>query len=109
MIQDIASWGFILTGAFFLLVAGTGMIRMPDVFTRMHAAGIADTAGADLILTGLIIQSGFTLISAKLIIIIGFLMFTSPISTHSVARAALQGGLSPLLSEDPDGDSGKIS
>ena len=100
LILDLISWGFILSGGFFLIVSGIGILRMPDVFTRMHAAGIADTMGADLILTGLIFQAGLSLISAKLLVILVFLFLTSPVSTHAVARAALQGGLKPVLHDD---------
>jgi multicomponent Na+:H+ antiporter subunit G len=96
LILDLISWAFILPGAFFLIVSGVGMIRMPDVYTRMHAAGIADTMGADLILTGLIFQSGISLISLKIVLILGFLFLTSPVSTHAMARAALEGGVEPL-------------
>jgi len=109
LVVNIVSWVMMLSGVFFLLVAGIGLHRMPDVFTRMHAAGIADTGGADLILTGLILQSGFNLVSLKLVLILGFLMFTSPVATHAVARAALQGGLKPLLSGGEEGERGRIS
>jgi multicomponent Na+:H+ antiporter subunit G len=97
LVLDLISWGFILSGSFFLIVSGVGILRMPDVFTRLHAAGIADTMGADLILTGLLFQSGFSLVSAKIILILVFLFLTSPVSTHAVARAALQGGVKPIL------------
>ncbi len=109
LLVDLISWGFILSGVFFLIVSGIGILRMPDVFTRMHAAGIADTAGADLILLGLVLQSGFTLVSAKLLLILGFLMFTSPVATHAVARAALHGGVKPILSKGKEGERGTVS
>lgn len=99
LVLDLLSWAFLLAGAFFLLVSGIGILRMPDVFTRLHAAGITDTMGADLILTGLIIQAGFSLITVKLLLILVFLLLTSPVATHAVARAALQGGIKPVLSE----------
>ena len=70
---------------------------MPDVFTRQHAAGIADTMGADLILTGLIFQAGFSLVSLKLLLILLFLFLTSPVATHALSRAALEGGVKPIL------------
>ncbi len=97
LILDALSWAFIVSGAFFLIVSGIGILRMPDVYTRLHAAGIADTLGADLILTGLLFQSGLSLVSVKIILILLFLFLTSPVSTHAVARAALQGGVEPIL------------
>ena len=97
MVVDILSWACILSGAFFMLVAGIGIIRMPDVFTRGHAAGIKDTLGAALTLLGLMLQAGLTLVTVKLIFIWAFLWFTSPVSGHSVMRAALLGGVKPVL------------
>lgn len=97
----LVALGWLLTaaGAFFVVVAGVGLIRMPDVFTRMHAAGIADTAGAGLILVGLALVSGLTLVSAKLLIILAIILFTSPVSTHALAQAALHAGVEPLLAK----------
>ena len=103
LILDLVSWAFILPGAFFLIVSGIGILRMPAVYTRMHAAGIADTMGADLILTGLIFQAGLSLVSVKLLLILAFLMLTSPVSTHAMARSALQGGLKPVVHGEGEG------
>lgn len=103
LILDLLSWGFILSGSFFLIVSGVGLLRMPDVFTRQHAAGIADTAGADLILTGLLFQSGFSLVSAKILLILLFLFITSPVATHALSRAALQGGVKPIVHDREEG------
>ena len=58
LLVDIASWILLLGGGFFLLVGGIGVLRLPDIFTRMHAAGITDTLGAGLVLLGLIVQAG---------------------------------------------------
>ncbi|MBL27144.1 MAG: cation:proton antiporter [Rhodospirillaceae bacterium] len=95
VIQDIFGWAFLMGGAFFLLVGGIGVLRMPDFFTRMHAAGITDTMGAGLVLIGLMIESGFTLNTAKLLLMLFFLLFTSPVSSHATAHAALLAGLKP--------------
>jgi multicomponent Na+:H+ antiporter subunit G len=75
------------------------MHRFPDFFTRLHAAGIADTLCALLILLGLALQAGFTLVSLKLFLIFVFLFFTSPAATHALANAALHGGLKPKLAK----------
>ncbi len=92
---DVVSWALLLAGAGFCLVGGLGLMRLPDVYTRMHAAGITDTMGAGLIVLGLILQGGFTLVSVKLALIMLFIVFTSPTSTHALAQAALAGGLAP--------------
>lgn len=102
-LQEACSWFFLLSGSFFCVVGGIGLLRFPDFFTRLHAAGITDTLGAGLIIIGLMVYSGLTLVSAKLLVILGFLYITSPTSTHAVARAALSRGLKPWTKEE-DGD-----
>ena len=99
---DLVSWAFLLAGSFFAITGGIGVIRMPDVFTRLHAAGVTDTAGAGLILMGLMFQGGLTLVTGRLILILGFLWFSSPVSTYALARAALAGGEEPVWAEDLD-------
>lgn len=100
MLETIAtaiSWLLIGAGSFFVVVGATGIVRMPDIFTRMHAAGILDTVGAGLMLTGLMFAAGLSLVSVKLLIILATILFTSPVATHALAQAALHAGLEPLL------------
>ena len=93
---DIISWGLLIAGSFFLVTSGIGMVRaLPDVFARMHAASLADTLGADLIVLGLYFQAGTTLVTVKLVLVLLLLFFTSPTSTHALAKAALHSGLRP--------------
>ncbi len=91
----------IALGSFFYVVGAIGIYRMPDVFTRMHAAGISDTAGAGLLLTGMMLFAFSTGVSVfvivKLAIILGVILFTSPIATHALAQAALHAGVKPVL------------
>lgn len=87
----------ISAGVFFVLAGAIGVIRLPDFYSRMHAAGMTDTLGAELIILGLIIQSGFSQTSLKLILVAFFLFLTSPTASHAVASAAHQAGLKPLL------------
>ena len=75
-------------GVFFLLAGAVGLIRFPDFYTRMHAAGKCDTLGSLLVLTGLALHEGFDLASVKLIIVAVFIFVTSPTATHAIARAA---------------------
>ncbi len=101
-IIDILSWACLMAGCAFSLIGAIGILRLPDVFTRMHGAGIIDTLGAGLIVLGLILQAGFTLISVKLFLIIAFLFFTSPTSSHALAQAALQAGIRPFTRKEDD-------
>lgn len=89
------SWAFLLGGAIVCVIGSVGLIRFPDVYTRMHAAGVVDTGGASLILVGLMIQEGLTLVTAKLVIILFFLLFTSPTATYALAHSASSSGLQP--------------
>jgi multicomponent Na+:H+ antiporter subunit G len=97
---DIISWIAIVGGGVMCLIGGWGVVRLPDMYTRMHAASIIDTMGVGLILGGLMVQAGLTLITAKLFLILMFIFFTSPTATHALARAALNGGLKPDVKEE---------
>jgi multicomponent Na+:H+ antiporter subunit G len=98
VVADVITWICILAGGFCGLVSGIGMVRgLPDLFSRMHAAGISDTLAAGLILIGLTFQAGFTIVTIKLLMILVLILFTSPTSTHALAKAALHGGLKPVV------------
>ena len=92
MIADIASWVLIVIGSIGMVIGGIGVLRLPDVYTRMHAASITDTIGAGALLAGLMIQAGFTLVAVKLFFMLMFFFFTSPTSSFSLAHAALSSG-----------------
>ena len=100
IVIDILSWIFILAGSFFICVGMVGLVRMPDIFTRMHAASVSDTLGAGLLFVGFMLQAGFSLVTLKLIFILGFLFFTGPVITHALFQAALHAGIQPRLFED---------
>jgi multicomponent Na+:H+ antiporter subunit G len=102
VLLDTTSWAFLATGSFFVVVGAVGLVRMPDFYTRMHPAGVTDTLGIDLILMGLMLQSGFTLVTVKLLLIGAFLFFTSPTSTHAIANAAFVAGLKPRHAAIPE-------
>jgi multicomponent Na+:H+ antiporter subunit G len=98
---DMASWVLLVAGGLFCIVGGIGLHRMPDLYTRMHAASVTDTLGAGLVLLGLMLQAGWTLVMAKLVVIGLLIFFTSPAATHALARAALGRGLQPRLAKEP--------
>ena len=99
LVVEITGWIFLLLGSFFCVVGGLGLIRLPDFYSRMHGGGITDTLGAGFILIGLMIQSGFNLVTVKLIMIVFFLYLTSPTATHAIAKAAHTSGLKPWLKD----------
>lgn len=101
LLPDLVSALLLLAGAFCVAVGGLGVVRMPDFYTRIHAAGITDTLGSGLILAGLMVQGGFSHATVKLALILGFLLFTSPVSSHALAKAALSDDIKPLLEDGP--------
>lgn len=102
-LADIVSWVLIVLGSFFIIVGATGVLRMPDLFTRMHAASVIDTLGAGLLAGGFILQAGFTLVTAKLLFVLLLFFFTGPVAAHALAQAALHSGVEPQLDEDRRG------
>ncbi len=94
------SWAALLAGGFFCIVGGIGMLRMPDLYTRLHASSVTESIGAGLILLGLMLQAGFTLVSAKLLALGALIFIASPTSTHAIARVAMLRGLRPKLHAD---------
>jgi multicomponent Na+:H+ antiporter subunit G len=100
LVVDVASWVLILLGSFFTLVGAFGLLRMPDVFTRMHAASVAETLGVGLLIFGMILQAGLSLVTLKLLFLLALFVFTAPVVTHALAQACLHEGVAPILSED---------
>lgn len=100
---DVLSGIFLIAGGVFGVLGGIGLLRFPDFYTRLHAAGITDTLCAFLIIAGLLLQTGTAMVSLKLLLILLFMIFTSPTASHALARAALAAGQEPYRSEDrPD-------
>jgi len=88
---------FMIGGVFFVIAGAVGVLRLPDFYTRMHAAGMTDTLGAEMILLGLIVQAGLSQTSLKLVLIAFLLFLTSPTATHAVVGAAHHAKLKPKL------------
>ncbi len=95
VVLDTASWILLTLGGFFVLIGGIGALRMPDLYTRMHAASVTDSIAPMLVIAGLLLQSGFTLPSVKLLAILLFLLLTGPTASNALASAALLSGKKP--------------
>ena len=106
-ILDSLSWILLSVGGVFVFAGGLGALRMPDLYTRMHAASVTDSIGPILIISGIILQAGFTLASVKLIAILLFLLITGPTSSNALASAALLAGKSPDHAKPMEEDSGQ--
>lgn len=96
---DVISWIMLTAGGVFVFIGGLGALRMPNLYTRMHAASLTDTMAAVLILGGIMLQAGATLATIKLAAILLFLLFTSPTASNALANAAILSGQQP--EEDP--------
>lgn len=92
---DAVSWAMLSLGGLFVLIGGIGALRMPNFYTRMHAASLTDTIAAILILGGIMLQAGISLATIKLAAILLFLLFTSPTASNALASAAILSGLQP--------------
>ena len=98
---DLVSAILLACGCFFAVTGGVGVLRMPDFYTRLHPAGKTDTLAQMLIVAGLVVQAGLSLVSVKLVLISMFLLITSPTATHAVAKAAHLSGIKPWQPEKP--------
>ncbi len=106
ILLDILSWLLLTIGGIFVFIGGLGALRMPDLYTRMHAASVTDSIAPILIFVGIMLQSGLSLASVKLAAILLFLLLTGPTASNALASAALlsgykQGG--PAASEEDAG------
>ena len=97
---DIIAIIFISLGVFVLIVGTIGLLRLPDFYTRMHAIGKCDTLGLAMVLVGLALYEGLTLLSAKLLLIAVFLFIANATATHAITRAAIKAGMVPWTKKE---------
>jgi multicomponent Na+:H+ antiporter subunit G len=101
---DIASWALIIGGVVFCLIGGYGLLKLKDMYARLHAASLIDTLGVGLVFIGLMLQSGWTLATAKLFLILIFVFFTTPTATHALAKSAINHDVMPEVDTDEELD-----
>jgi len=95
---------FLLAGGFLCITGGVGLLRMPDFFSRVHAAGVTETLAAPLLLCGLMLQMEWSLDLFKVVMILVFILATNPTASHAMAKAALHGGHKPLVADGEKDD-----
>ncbi|HXF87411.1 MAG TPA: monovalent cation/H(+) antiporter subunit G [Xanthobacteraceae bacterium] len=100
LVIDVVSWVLVLLGSFFVLTGAVGLVRMPEIFTRMHAVSVIDTLGIGLLALGMALQAGFSLVTLKLVFLLAVYFFIGPVVTHALAQACLHERIAPLLTED---------
>jgi multicomponent Na+:H+ antiporter subunit G len=107
MAADIIAVIFISIGAVFFVIGTTGLLRMPDLYSRLHPSTKCDTLGACSVMIGLAVYSGATLSTLKLIVIIFFLLISSATCGHAIGRSALKRGIQPWRKEEEGGKDGR--
>jgi multicomponent Na+:H+ antiporter subunit G len=99
LVIEVLSWIMILSGSAFTVIGAVGTLRFPDFWSRLHAASVSESAGMILLVLGLSLQAGLSLVTVKLLLIAIFIFITGPTSTHAVANAALVSGAAPHSDE----------
>lgn len=97
---DVLHWiggGFIVAGALLSILGAAGVLRFPDVYTRLHSASLTDTGGATLMLLGMGLIGPFGLISLKLFLVWSFIILTSSAASNALANAAFSSGHRPRI------------
>jgi multicomponent Na+:H+ antiporter subunit G len=94
---DIISIISLVGGLFFLFVGTVGLLRLPDVYNRLHATTKCDTLGAGLLLLSLALQSSLA-VGIRLVLLAVFILVTNPTAAHVIAKAAYKTGVKPVLS-----------
>ena len=110
MIVDAALYlagGLIIASGLFSLLAAVGMLRFPDVYTRLHAASKAGTLGLGIVFVAAALASFDPWVAVRAILGLGFLLLTAPVAAHLLARAALRNGTRPISNTNNDGASRK--
>ena len=91
---------FVLLGLFFTFVSMTGVIRLPDIYSRAHTASQADTLGAGFALAAVALVIGWEGAGFKSLILLFFIFVTNPTAAHGIARAAFEEGIVPWTDGD---------
>lgn len=102
ILLQVVGWVFVLSGSFFVIGGSIGLVRLPDVYTRIHGVGVVDSLGAMLFLIGLGFFAGASLVTVKLLFIAVFIFFSAPTAINALANAAFSSGLKPLRTDGED-------
>ena len=103
MILTAAIILFAVLGVFFTFVAAVGMIRLPDVYTRSHAATKADTLGAGFSILAVALYFGTAGEILRAALLIVFIYYTNPTAAHAITRAAYSKGIDVWTTDDTEG------
>ena len=104
MVGDLAllvlAWPLALLGCLFVVTGALGLVRMPDLYTRLHASSLTDTGGTLLIGLALLLHATFAygsaLVAIKIVLVLAFTLYTAPTASHALAKTALLSGHVPV-------------
>lgn len=97
----------LLLGGLLTLSGAVGLLRFPNFYTRLHAASVTESLAASLLIIGVMLDTGFTLDGAKLLLVILIMIIANPTITHALCRAAAHGGTMPEMESKSDQTSKK--
>lgn len=98
---DVVSGVLVVLGALVALSGAVGLLRLPDFYTRIHAVSLTDTAGVGLVLLGLLLRAPDWAVGVRLVLVLAFLVLTSPTATHALAQAARKDGIDSWTAGEP--------
>lgn len=104
MWNEILAAVLLISGFLLMIVSAVGVVRLPDFFSRLHASSVGETLGIVLAGLGFAAYEGFTLTSAKILLIVIAVFLVNPVGTHLIAKAALRAGYSPWKEGEKDAD-----
>ena len=93
---DIVSWVLLVVGGLVAVISGIGLLRLPDLYTRLHAASMLDSLGALCVFIGLALQAETVAVAVKLLLAPAFLLLTTATAAHVLSKSARRAGLEPI-------------
>lgn len=99
---NILTLVLMLVGVCFMVLSAVGLLRLPDIYTRMHAGGKSSTLGIIALLLGVAVHRGTLLSMAKIAALIAFFFLTAPVAAHMLGRAAYLTRVKPVAQTHPD-------
>ncbi|QTF93579.1 monovalent cation/H(+) antiporter subunit G [Halomonas sp. BM-2019] len=105
LLLDLVSGLMLVSGAILVVISGVGLLRFPDFYSRIQAAGMTDTLCMILILVGLMLRADSLEVAAKLLFTLVFLFFTAPAASHALTKTARQRQLTPWRPDAEEGES----
>ena len=103
-VQNLIAAALLCAGFFLMVVSAVGVVRLPDLFSRLHASSIGETLGIVLAGAGFAVYEGVSLISAKILLIVAAVFLVNPVGTHLIGKAAIQAGHSYESSAETEED-----